>query len=168
MRMSQEKMIGGRRCMVAQLPVTRALKVLRRLGSTLGPALAKAAGASKGASISLAALNVESLADAVALLFERLTDAELDYLLRELLSTAQVMGEGDKWLPMIDPVSGAALYDGIYAGNIAGLLALLAFAVEVNFGDFFVAIRGSLQAQMTASRSAESSTSPSAGLSGAS
>lgn len=163
LRNNEEREIGGRRVLVAQLPASRALKLLRRLGHVLGPALAKAAGASKG-TLSIAALDVGSLSDAITVLFDRLTEPELDHLMRELLSTAQVMVDG-KWV-QLSAGSGPQPYDVTFAGDLAGLFATLGFAIEVNFGDFFAVARGALQAHRAGSPSAGSSTSTSAGPSG--
>jgi hypothetical protein len=161
---TQEKQIAGRRYVVTQLPATRAIKLLRRLGHVLGPALAKAVGSSRG-NLSIATLDVGSLSDAVALLFDRLSESELEYLMRELLSTAQVLTD-DKWVQLSTGLAGTQPYDAIFAGDLAGLFGCMAFAIEVNYGDFFGVLRGSLQAQMGASRSAESSTSRTGGPSG--
>lgn len=161
-----EKVIGGRNFRVSQLPVTRAIKLLRRLGHAIGPALAKAVGASKGKDLSIATLDVGSLSDAVALLFDRLSESELEYLVRELLSTAYLQ-DGDKWILLSKgPGANDQPYDILLAGDLAGLMGVMAFAVEVNYGDFFGALRGSLQASAMVSRSVESSTSQTDGQSG--
>jgi hypothetical protein len=133
---------------VTQLPAFRGLKMLARLTRTVGPALAKLANAEQGGEIDLS-----SLGDAVGALCEKLTDAEIDGITRELLFSSTVDEQ-----PLL------AQFDSHFAGKPELALQVLAFAVEVNFGGFFDAARGALAARKTPDKkavpAASGSTSP--------
>ncbi len=112
---------------VTQLPAFRGLKMLSRLTRTIGPALAKLADVEDGE------VGVAALGDAVGALCEKLTDAEIEGVTRELLYNATV--DEQPLLPQ---------FDQHFAGKPELALAVLAFAVEVNFGGFFDVARNAL------------------------
>ena len=126
---TKEKEIGGMRFTVSQLPAMRALKTLNRIGRILGPAFAKASGASKGGD--LGGTEIAAFADAIHILFDKLTDEELEGLTRALLDTATV--DGKLLMPQ---------FDTVMSGKVEVILQLLKFAFEVNYGNFFNAVRG--------------------------
>lgn len=133
---------------VTQLPAFRGLKMLARLTRTVGPALAKLADAEQGGEIGVAALG-----DAVGALCEKLNDAEIEGITRELLAGATVDEQ-----PLLSQ------FDMHFAGKPELALQVLAFAVEVNFGGFFDAARNALASRKTPDKkaplAASGSTSP--------
>src|SRR5262249_40615789 len=90
------------------------------------PALAKLAGVAKGG---LGDLQVDALGEAVGLLFEKLSDDELESITRELLAAATANGA-----PLMPQ------FDLMLQGRIDTILKLLKFALEVNYGNFFHAL----------------------------
>jgi hypothetical protein len=134
-----ERDIDGRRYAVTQLPAMRALRLLNRLGRIAGPALV---GLVEGASAPPGALGL-----AAEGVFERLSDEELEALVKELLSSARV--DGKELLPQ---------FDLHFQGRMGTLFRVLSFALEANYGGFFGDLVAAGRA-MQASRSAASSTS---------
>ncbi len=134
-RKTESRDIDGLGFSVTQLPGMRAQKMLPRLGKILGPAVAKLGGMAKG----LGGLDVGALGDAAEALFSTLTPEEYESLTRELLETAQVTQEG-KTAPLMRQ------YDDVMAGRVMTGVKLLAFALEVNFGDFLPVILASANA----------------------
>lgn len=132
---------------VTQLPAMRGLKMLARLTRTVGPALAKLADIEGGE------IGVAALGDAVGALCEKLTDAEIDGITRELLAGSTVDEQ-----PLLSQ------FDNHFAGKPELALQVLAFAIEVNFGGFFDVARGALASRKVpekkASPAASGSTSP--------
>jgi hypothetical protein len=132
---TQERTIDGRTYTVQQLPARKALKTLNRLGKVFGPALAQAATAvGSSAKLDIAAIDVAKLGGAVEALFANLEDADLDHFVQTFLESSLV--------------DGAPLYaqlDVVFMGKIDGLLKLLAFAVEVNFGNFMRGLGGAVR-----------------------
>lgn len=160
----QERVIDGQTFSVTQLPAMRALKMLSRLVRTLGPAAARlmdgaaSAGGALGSGLGgLAQMNVAALGQAVTVLTERLTEAELESITRELLETATV--DGRLLMPS---------FDLTMQGRMGPVLQLLAFALEVNYGSFFGVLAASATAEAArASSSGASNTLRMAGPAGA-
>lgn len=127
---TQTKTIDGHKFTVTQLPAMRGLRMFRRLGSAVAPAIARAVESAKaGGDLELA-----SAASAVDLLFSKLTEDELEAITRELLSQST----------MDDMALFPSQFDLKLSGRIETVLKLLAFAVEVNYRGFFDALRGVL------------------------
>jgi len=125
MREAQTREIDGIPFTVQQLPAMRAAKLSHRLGSVVGPAIAKiAAGAAKDE------LDLSQLGDAVQILFDRLPEKEFEALIKELLETAQVTINGQT-APLMPA------FDAVFTGKISTLFKVLKFSLEVNFADFF-------------------------------
>ncbi len=133
---TQERAIDGRTYTVQQLPARIALKALNRLGKVFAPAVAAATAAFGGdaTQAKLDTLQVDKLGGAIEALFAHLGDADLDFFIATFLETALVDGQ-----PL------RAQLDVVFMGQIDGLLKLLAFAVEVNFGSFFAGLSGIAQ-----------------------
>jgi hypothetical protein len=122
MQKTQERVIDGTRFAVTQLPAMRGFKMFHRLGRALGPAIAQVAGGLKG---KLAEMNVAELGAGVGALLERLDENDLEAITGELLKTAHIDGK-----PLMPS------FDLLMQGRIPTLLKLLAFAIEVNYGNF--------------------------------
>lgn len=88
------------------------------------------------------------LALALPALVDRLTDKELDEVMQTLLGSAFVDGK-ELW-------SGGKAFDVEMAGATASVFKLLAFALEVNYGELFAGLRAS-RASATETSSAPSS-----------
>jgi hypothetical protein len=131
MRKTEEKSIGGRVFKVAQLPGMRGAKLFFRLSSAVVPALARIGGGLGSVSEkSLLEEDVGPFLNAANTLFEKLTEAEFERLVRELLETTTV-SRSDLPEQLLMPI-----FDEEMAGEIGTLLQLVAFALKVNFGNF--------------------------------
>lgn len=130
---TQSKEIGGTMFEVTQHPAKRAMRLLTRLGKLAGPLVAMATGPAKGG---LAGADAGGLARAIGGLFEALPPDEVDGFLAELFVSTRII-EPDGRLTNLWPV-----YDLRMQGRTLDALKLAAFVVEVNFSDFFDALRG--------------------------
>lgn len=144
MQATQAREIDGLSFSVSQLPPMKALRMLNRLRRCIGPALGKALGGMSAKS--LKDVDVTALADAIEAL--NLPDQELEDITKELLYAAFVTHEG---------VTGALLsggqFNAVMSGRVGTILKLIAFAVEVNYGSFFVALRALAPARAVTSPS---------------
>jgi hypothetical protein len=143
---TQEKVIDGMHFAITQLPGMKGLRMSQRLGRILGPALAK--GLSGMGSVSLdrlteSAVNMETIGEAVAILFDRLSENELEAITRELFASATVDGK-----PLM------AAFDLVMQGKTLTVYKALLFAFEVNFGSFFDELRGLAVKQLAGRKSA--------------
>jgi hypothetical protein len=152
---TQERVIDGMTFRVTQLPAMRGVKMLNRLVRILGPAAGRAfAGADPSAG--LGGLDVGALGGAVAALTERLSDDELESIIRTLLETATV--DNTPLLPV---------FDLKLQGRMGSLLKLLGFALEVNYSNFTSVLAASVpQGLRTQLNSAGSSISGKSGPAG--
>jgi hypothetical protein len=126
----KSRTIDGHTYEVQELPARLALRTLNRLSRHTLPALARAFGAAK--SESLDDIDTGELGAALETLFEHLTDDELDGLTETLLKDVSLVDGKPLWAQM----------DVHFQGRMLALLKLLGFAIEVNFADFFGALRG--------------------------
>lgn len=112
---TEHKEIGGVRFGVTTLPGMRGLRMQNRLLRIVGPALARA---SDG-----------DISTAVGLLFDKLSDDELESITKDLLYNATANDV---------PLFGAGgSFDGVMAGKAEVAFQLIMFAIQVNFGGFF-------------------------------
>lgn len=161
MQKHETREIDGLRFTVQQLPARRGMKLLNHLIRIAGPGLAKAAGALKGgdlAKLDLANIDFGALGEALKSIFDGLPDVEFDYVLDEMLAVT-LLNEAP-----LKPVFDAALQ-----GRIGTVYKLLAFALEVNFRDFFGGLSGLTAgplAKLLKSSSEGSNTSKQSGPSG--
>lgn len=116
---------------VTQLPGRRSVLLLARLGRILGPGLAGVAGKAAGP---------EAMAPLIGAVLERLTDSEFDALSKELLEGARIMTEGG-WAPVLPALNGRE-----FVGEPAAILAILAFALGVNYSSFSHGLGGIVEA----------------------
>jgi hypothetical protein len=112
---------------VQQLPAMRAVKLSRRLIQIAAPAVAALKDLSLSADASV-------LGDAIAGALAEFSEKDLEALIKDLLETATV--EQDGKLAKVMP-----LFDSLFGGKIFTLYKVLAFALEVNFADFFEPLR---------------------------
>jgi len=129
---TKNKMINGREFQVTQFPGRYGLRLQARLARVFGaPLAALFKGAKKGMDSDLADLDLEK---AVVMLMDKLSEDELDDLVNRMLSQTRVDGKGIIDNPMV--------FDELFAANYSDLFKVLAFVVEVNFGNFFSALKG--------------------------
>lgn len=124
------------------------MRLLARLAKLLGPA----AGDLK----SIAKVGGTDVLPAVEALLERLDEDSVESLLQEILRCSQVIA--NKSIKTLD--SQDAIND-VYSGRYLLLLRSLAFAVQVNYGDFLRGALGSGLNQAPAAPQSESTASPS-------
>lgn len=160
------KSIDGITYRVSQVGGKRALKMFTTLAKMLAPALAKAAesmptgGFKSLSTVDLSSLNIGT---AVEALVDRLDEPKITEIIDTLAGVTECNDGGDKW-PQLSGV-----FDIHFAGKMSSLFKWLAFALEVQFGDFFDAF-GSLAQKVGSPKSAgQASASPSisSGQSGA-
>lgn len=145
---NQTREINGVTYEIQQLPARRAMKLLARLGKLVAPLVAVAQGAAKSGGV--LKLDAGLLTSAVGGLFDALPPEDVEPLMAELFASAVIL-DGNARVPLW-PV-----FDLRMQGRTFDVLKLAAFAVEVNFGDFFDALR----ANMPAAEAEKPSTSPS-------
>ena len=127
---TQQQVINGRTYSVTQLPAMRALRLLARLGKVVGPALASGMEANVSA--------------AAGLLFERLDEAEMEYLVKQLLQGVVVAEDGKQRDMLVG-------FDVAYGGAmLVEVFEVLRFALEVQFGPTFAVLLAKLGAQAPA------------------
>jgi hypothetical protein len=148
--------IGEYTYQIPQLPAMRGLKMLNRLGRLFGPALADLFGSADEVE-SIADLDVRFIGPAARDVFERLTEAEMESITRDLLAGTLVT-IGPKTAPVMP------IFDDHFAGKYQDVFQLLGAAIKGNFGGFFEGLAARLVG-IAAQRShtAESSTSPTSG-----
>jgi hypothetical protein len=158
---TRSKEIDGSTYTVAQLPAMRGLKLLNRIGRSVGPPLTALMGAADPMA-TVAQMEIGSIAPAARELFDRLTESELESIIKALCETVQVTEDG-KTMPLL-PV-----FDLHFAGRYDKLFHVVWFAMEVNYGDFFGDLAGKLAGLGNRpSPTAASNTSPPPGPAGAS
>ena len=129
MRETEYKEIDGVRYACDMMPATKAHKTLIELTAMVGrPVIvAIAKGASGG---DLGESEVDSLAEVgTALLFDRLTPDSSDQVIQNVLDGVRSEGVGN--------LSDRITFDQHFRGRIVHLYKVFAWAVEVNYRDFF-------------------------------
>lgn len=150
---AHRKRIDGVEYEVRMLPATRATKLLVKLGKMLGPAFAAIARGEGGIDREI---DGALFAGAVSALFASADPDEVDAILKELAEVTLADGKG------LRPI-----YDIHFAGKIGRLMKWAAFALQVQYEDFFGAL-GSVLAEAGLSSAMESlSPKASIGASGA-
>lgn len=133
---TKTKEINNETYSVTQLPARRALRLQAKLIKLFGPAAAEIFVAA-GTNLSTAD---HSLPKAISLLTNELDDKTFDSLVIEMLQGSRKNGE---------EITEKSI-DLMFAGKLNDLFLLLAFVVEVNYGDFFQEggiLKGLLQAK---------------------
>ena len=151
---TREKVIDGKQIVVLTHPGRRLnqlkVRLVKLLGITLLRALATlldSAKPSQGSNLikNAAAKFMESdiRLSEVALAFEsmeqKLEPSEYESLIMEILAFASIK-QGEKATPLCD----AKVFDDVFAGNMLFMYKIIAFVIEVNFGDFFAVAATSL------------------------
>ena len=138
---AKRKTIDGVEYEVRMLSATRATKLLVKLGKMLGPAFVEIA---KGEGGLDREIDGALFAGAVSALFASADPDEVDAILKELAEVTLADGKG------LRPI-----YDIHFAGKIGRLMKWAAFALQVQYEDFFGAL-GSVLAEAGLSSAMES------------
>jgi len=138
---AKRKTIDGVEYEVRMLSATRATKLLVKLGKMLGPAFAEIARGEGGLDREI---DGALFAGAVSALFASADPDEVDAILKELAEVTLADGKG------LRPI-----YDIHFAGKIGRLMRWAAFALQVQYEDFFGAL-GSVLAEAGLSSAMES------------
>ncbi len=130
---SETRTIDGLEVTTTQLPVLRAFALFTKLGKVLAPALARAADLQLDPD-----MDVSALAPALGELFAQLDPADATQLAHDVLISTSVVADG-----RITELSQSGAIDLVFGGRFLAFLKTMAFAIEVNFRDFFDGTLGS-------------------------
>lgn len=108
-----------------QLPAIRAFRLMNRLAKLVGGSLVGLRGVGFKA-------DVKHLAPVLAELFDRLDPDEAEQLVLQILNATLVVSNGKA----ISLHNNDAI-DGVFGGRLMTMLKVMAFALEVNYKDFF-------------------------------
>lgn len=123
----KSRTIDGLEITITQLPYMRAARLLARLGRLAAPAIARVEKVLAGG---LGDINVGAMLDAVSALLLVLSEEDIQELHEILLKDSAEYKGKPLWGQM----------DFLLAGQVATGMKILAFALEVNYGDFFAAL----------------------------
>lgn len=154
MKASQTRTIAGIEYSITQMPARKGTHWFYRLMGVLGPAATKLGGLGKGStaqSLTMADLmdNVDELGAAVEVIYEKLPPEEFEEMRQAFfwsLERKDAKGFTD--------LSDANKFDVELAGEVFTVLKLMAFAIEVNFGDFFGVLRARIAKAVAAKQAA--------------
>lgn len=121
--------IDGLEVRSTQLPALRTLALSARLGRVIAPAIDKAGGLSFQSSVT-------DMMPALADICTRLTEGEIETLACEILAATSVTLDEGKG-PRLITLNNRMAIDTVFSGRFKTMLLVLAFALEVNFADFF-------------------------------
>ena len=132
MRKNVTREIRGFSYVVMQLGAGKGREVMLRLAKVTGPAIGAILAAVPGGKLqNILDADVTALGPAVGKIFESLSAQDLAFFCQTFGETTLVYLEENKHPRVID------VFDEHFAGNYLAMLQWLAFAVEVNFSDFF-------------------------------
>ena len=131
---TETRIIGGVKVKTTQFSALRSFRLLSRLGKVLAPSLAKVAGVDFNSGVEN--MELSSFLPALTDLLGNLDPDEGQKLIRDLLagSTAEVDGK-------LFPLDTDEQITLAFGGDLPALLSAARFALEVNYGDFFGAVR---------------------------
>lgn len=132
MREEKSKAIGAHTYLVRQLSVTPAQRLFVRVSKLIGPALVAAAAEGKA-----------GLGTAAAQFFDKLNEDEIELITQQMAGVSEVDGK---------PMKGCFELHFSKCGQ-KELWQWLLFALEVQFGDFFDELLGSMKGDLAAAAS---------------
>lgn len=136
----KSKEIGGVVYEVQQLPARRALRLVARLGKVLGVLIGSVSTGGRG-------VGDLDLGDALAGVFDRVTPDEQDAILGELFASTTIVEPSGAKVPFWSVI------DTRMQGKVFDVYKVAAFAMEVNFADFFAAPPAAPQGEGAAPKS---------------
>lgn len=137
---------------VTQMPATKGLRVLGFVGKRIGPALSGIIKAAKSLRMGEKdEVDFDVLAVSVGELLQSLDEGDMERLLKEMVYDKTIMQDesGGKQV-------NASTFDALFQGRVGLALKLIAFAFEVNYADFFSALKSGLSSLPKAQRSPNS------------
>lgn len=133
---SETRTIGGRDTSSTQFPAMRAIPLIVRLGKVVGPALVQLLSGDVDDIETMLKKDVSVITSAITELLFSLQPDGVTKLLRDLLQNTTVTHEG----VAIDLNSDTSI-NGVFSGAaLVYLVPTVKFVLELNFGDFFVAV----------------------------
>lgn len=154
MRERQETVIDGDRYSVEMLTATPAWKLLLKLSKIVGPSIgqivdASQAAASGGKSLLEANIGDAVFGEAVRSLMERMDEAAVESIIKELSGKCEVdVGGQGRSIPL------SSCFELHFQGRMGALMKWLVFAVKAQYSDFLGALM-SVTAQGEAAQVAE-------------
>ena len=137
-RKSVTRDIDGLDVTVTQFAVSRTLPLLATLMQVAGPAIGKLAPMLGGGMAGLGKTQVDALAPALVALAGGLAEVQAAKLLADLLGGTIVVATDDNGkLVKHDLSGGTGAIDRAFDGRLMTVFKVAAFALEVNYGDFF-------------------------------
>jgi hypothetical protein len=133
---TKSRTIDGLTFHVTQLPLTKARATLVLLGQRIAPGLEGLSAAMASGGGSLGDADGTAVLGALGKLLEGLSDADLETL-SETFGSASTVDVGDGKTPYLDRARRETVFHG---GNLTTYFRWLAFAVEVNYSDFFALV----------------------------
>lgn len=130
----EERVFLGRQFTTQQFPAMKSVLLLRRILAIVLPPLGTAMGRMEGRDLSTMLDQVAEKVDlggAVQKLFDALTEAELERLIRDLLALTVV--DGQPLMPQ---------FDILFRGKVEEIAPLLVWVFEVNWGSFYERVVG--------------------------
>ncbi|HWJ97515.1 MAG TPA: hypothetical protein VNQ33_05105, partial [Acidimicrobiales bacterium] len=124
---SQTSTIDGHSYTVRMLPARRATRMLAKLSSMIGPALGTLAEGGKLSDLADAKVNGKLFSRAAVALFAHVDEDAVDAILMELADVTTVEPGG-----LLKPI-----YDVHFMGRQGALMKWAAFALRVQYADFF-------------------------------
>ena len=144
MREVHERDIGDVGFKVEQLPGIQGRRVLVRLYKLFGPSIGALIGSSDigspGQTVTMDDIDLSSVGNAITRLALDIREEDLDYLCKTFGDHTQVRMPGfeeGQWLPLKK-----IGHDNIWHGRYKTMFLWLAFALEVNYADFFGGLGG--------------------------
>ncbi|MCC6178816.1 MAG: hypothetical protein WAZ94_15230 [Phycisphaerales bacterium] len=143
----QKRIIDGYTVELSPLPAWQGLEGLHQLTRLVGPALTGIMAAAKG--------DLQAIGTGVSQALMTTPPAEVTALMKRLLGTCRLTLHDGK------QIVGIGTFDTEFQGKLLTVFKIVAFAVEVNYGDFFGEVKAAL-GKLAASKKLEGPTPPSA------
>jgi hypothetical protein len=128
--------IAGMEVRTTQFPALRAMGLLTTLGRILSGSAGKLASVA-GGSTSIGDLDIGSAASAIGALFEQVDATEAQQIAKDILAQTSVVTD-----EVIEDLAQKGAIDRVFSGSLLVMFKVMAFALEVNFGDFLDGIGG--------------------------
>lgn len=146
MQEPKSKQIAGYVVTVSPLGAWQSLETLQTLSQMIGPALGKlggAAAASVGSDVDAERKALEGVTQGLMAALLALKPGELQTVGKALLANTLLLTPSAK---PGEEIGILKVFDTEFAGQTLTVLKVIAFAIEVNYGDFFAALRPALAA----------------------
>jgi len=130
----ETKTIEGLQVRTQQLPALRSFRLFNKLGKILAPVLTRVADLKISED-----MEIGELAPALGELFAHIDPGESDTLAKEILAMTSVVYENKNF-----ELANEGAIDTIFTGRFKAFLMTMAFALQVNYQDFFADALGSV------------------------